>query len=216
MTRSETWLRALRELPTPNLSDAMDQLGLSSTMHGIGPLSPALPRMVGYARTVLQGERPADADPSRSYAKHVTLVDQQLGPDDVVVISVIGGRPASSWGALLSQRSRARGAVGTVVDGPVRDPAEIATLGYPVFRRPDFCPAGSKLRLATLGIDVTIQCGGIQVEPGALVVGDDSGVVVIPLSAADRVIAAAQKIAAGEQALAERIGQSQPSGGGVW
>jgi 4-hydroxy-4-methyl-2-oxoglutarate aldolase len=205
MTRSAAWLRALRELPTPNLSDALDQLGLRGTMHDIGPLSPDLPRMVGYARTVWQGPRPPDAEPSRGYARHVELVDQELAADDVVVIGIGGGLPASSWGALLSLRSRQRGAAGTIIDGPVRDPAEIAALQYPLFRRPTFCPAGSKLRLATLAIDVPISCGGVQVDPGALVVGDDSGVVVIPVSRADDVIDAARQICRMEQHLSQRL-----------
>jgi len=128
-----------------------------------------------------------------------------LTPDDVVVIGIAGGRPASSWGALLSLRSQQRGAVGTVIDGPVRDPSEIAALGYPLFHQPTSCPAGSRLRLATLAIDQPVPCGGVQVAPGAIVVGDDSGVVVIPAARADDVIAAAQRIAEAEQRLSDRL-----------
>jgi 4-hydroxy-4-methyl-2-oxoglutarate aldolase len=205
VTRSDTWLTILRRLPTPSLSDALDRLGLMGAMHGVGPLSSNLPRMVGYARTVWQGPRPPQAEPSRGYARHVELVDDDLNPDDVLVIGITGGQPASSWGALLTQRSRARGAAGVIIDGPVRDPAEIASLAFPVFRQPTFCPAGSKMRLATLGVDVPIVCAGVQVEPGVIVVGDDSGVVIIPPSRIDDVIAAAQQIVEAERILAERL-----------
>lgn len=203
--RSDNWLPALRALPTPNLSDALDRLGLDGAMFGVGPIRPYTNRMAGYARTVQQGPRQPDAEPGRGYARHVELVDQDLGQDDVVVIAISGGRPASSFGYLLSLRGQARGAAGLVIDGPVRDPAEICQLDFPVFRQPTFCAAGSKLRLATLGIDVPVICGGVSVAPGAIVVGDDSGVVVVPLDRADEVIAAAREIAAAEIELTTRL-----------
>jgi regulator of RNase E activity RraA len=203
--RSDAWLTALRALPTPNLADALDRLELDGAMYGVGPLRPQTRRMAGYARTVLQGPRKSDAEPGRSYARHVELVDGGLGQDDVIVVAIEGGRPASSFGYLLALRSQSRGAAGVVIDGAIRDPAEMRQLDFCVFSRPTFCPAGSKLRLATIGIDVPILCGGVSVDPGALVVGDDSGVVVVPTDRADEVIAAAQQIAAAEQQLTTRL-----------
>lgn len=195
-------LARLAGLPTANLSDALDALGMSGTMIGIAPLGGRAPyRMVGTARTVLQGARRVDAEPHTGYARHLGLVDGGLNVGDVVLISAPPGIAASSWGFLLSQRCKAQGVAGTVLDGTVRDPGEIMDLGYALYAR-GHCPAGSKLRLETLAIDEPMLCCGVRVSPGDIVVGDDSGVVVIPPARLDEVIAGAEKIFAREQELA--------------
>lgn len=201
MERSDFWLRSFRGLSATAISDALDALGIQGAMLGIGPLAPGLPRMVGYARTILQGPRPEIVHPDISYTRHGSLVADGIGADDVVVISMVGGIVSSSWGALLTHRARIRGAAGAVIDGPIRDPTEIAELRFPVFRQPIFCPAGTKARLATLGIDIPIPCGGVQVSPGDIVIGDDNGVVVVPTSHAADVIVAAERIVAREEEL---------------
>ena len=205
---SEEHRRRLAELPTAALSDALDALGLTGTMGGISPLWGRSPyRMVGTARTVLQAPRRVDADPHQSYTKHAALVDGDLHPGEVVLVSTPPQVAASSWGFLLSRRCRTQGVAGTVLDGTVRDPAEILELGYALYTRTgQSCPAGSKLRLETVGIDVPIVCGGVPVSAGDVVVGDDSGVVVIPPARVAEVIEGAAAILAREQELARVIG----------
>lgn len=197
----------LAELPTANLSDALDALGLTGTMGGISPLWGRSPyRMVGTARTALQAPRRIDADPHASYARHLQLVDGGLRPGDVVLVSTPPQVAASSWGHLLSLRCKVQGVAGTVLDGTVRDPAEILELGYALFTRTgQSCPAGSRLRLETVGIDVPIVCGGVPVSPGDIVVGDDSGVVVIPPDRLQEVIAGASAILVREKELARTL-----------
>ncbi|HZV51384.1 MAG TPA: RraA family protein [Candidatus Dormibacteraeota bacterium] len=199
--------RRLAELPTAALSDALDALGLAGTMGGISPLWGRSPyRMVGTARTVLQAPRRVDAAPGVSYTKHLGLVDGGLRPGDVVLVSTPSRVAASSWGFLLSLRCKVRGVAGTVLDGTVRDPAEILELGYALFVRTDqSCPAGSKFRLETVAVDVPITCGGVLVSPGDIVVGDDSGVVVIPPARVAEVIEGATAIVARERELARVI-----------
>ncbi|MCO5090213.1 hypothetical protein [Bosea sp. (in: a-proteobacteria)] len=198
-------IQRLRRLSTPNISDAMDRLGLRGAMTGLSVLDRGMPRLAGRARTVLQGPRSATAVPGQGYARHIDLVDSALEPDDVPVIAVTGGVAASSWGYLLSLRSRARRAAGVVVDGTVRDPSQIVELGFPTFSRRDCCSAGTKLRVETLAVDAPIICGGVHVSPGDFIVGDDSGVVVIPPSAVAEVIAAAQAVEDAEEQLARRL-----------
>jgi len=196
--------RRLAELPTAALSDALDALGLTGTMGGISPLWGRSPyRMVGTARTVLQAPRRVDAAPGQSYTRHLDLVDGDLRPGEVVLVATPPQVAASSWGFLLSLRCQAQGVAGTVLDGTVRDPAEILELGYALFARTgQCCPAGSKLRLETVAIDVPIVCGGVPVSPGDVVVGDDSGVVVIPPAHVAEVIRGAAAIVARERELA--------------
>jgi 4-hydroxy-4-methyl-2-oxoglutarate aldolase len=202
--QDEETIAALRDIPTTNLSDALDKLGIGGAMSGIRILDYSMGRMAGRARTILQGPRHVGAEPQTSYVGHVRFVDEMLKAGDVVVIGVTGAIDASSWGYLLSLRSRKRGAAGTIVDGYVRDPAQLVDLGYPIFLRSIGCPAGTKLRAETLAIDQPIQCGGIQVRPGNFLVGDDSGVVVIPEECAAEVIDVARKIQSWEREIIDR------------
>jgi regulator of RNase E activity RraA len=199
-------IELLKGLPTPAITDALDQIGHAGAMVDIAPLAPTGTRFAGPARTVLQGPRRVGADVGTSYTRHSAFVDHDVRPGEVVVVSTPPAVPTSSWGYLLSLRCQQLGAAGAVLDGSVRDPQEIAGLGYPIFvRAPRFSPAGSKYRLETLGTDVPVSCGGVVVEPGDIVVGDDSGVVVCPARLLGQVIPAAQEILAWEEAAAERI-----------
>ncbi len=111
--------------------------------------------------------------------------------------------PDTERGSAVSSE---QGAVGTVVDGSVRDPEAIVDAHYPVFasitRR---VPAGSKLRLSTVGVDVPIVCGGVPVKPGDIVVGDDSGVVVCPRALIDEAVAIARRFSRAEDVMEDRI-----------
>jgi regulator of RNase E activity RraA len=205
MTDDTTLLASLRQLPTTALSDAMDRLGMAGAMLDIRPLDYRMGRIAGRARTILQGPRRPDAEPGRSYVRHIPTADETIGPGEVMVIGLTAPMAASSWGHLLSLRCRARGAEGTIVDGPVRDPAEIIELGYPVFSRLSTCAAGSRWRLETLAVDEPVICGGVQVRPRDYVVGDDSGVVVMPAARIEEVAAIAREVFETEQNAARRI-----------
>lgn len=203
-SHDEEIIEALRAIPTTNLSDALDKLGIGGAMTDIRILDYGMGRMAGRARTILQGPRHVGAEPQTSYVGHVRWVDEMLRAGDVVVIGMTGDVAASSWGYLLSLRSHRRGAAGTIVDGYVRDAGQLMELGYPVFLRATGCPAGTKLRVETLAIDQPIQCGGVQVRPGNFLVGDDSGVVVIPEQRVAEVIDAARKIQLWEREIIDR------------
>lgn len=195
---------ALRDIPTTNLSDALDKLAIGGAMSGIRILDYGMGRMAGRARTILQGPRRVGAEPQSSYVGHVRWVDEMLQAGDVVVIGTTGDIAASSWGYLLSLRSEKKGAAGTIVDGYVRDAGQLVDLGYPIFLRSIGCPAGTKFRVETLAIDQPIQCGGVQVRPGDFLVGDDSGVVVIPEERAAEVIDVAREIQSWEREIIDR------------
>jgi regulator of RNase E activity RraA len=206
-TLSEEHRQQLAELPTASLSDAMDGLGMSGTMTGIVPLGSRVPyRMVGTARTISQGARHVGAEAETAYTRHPALVESGLHAGDVVVLSTPPDIAASSWGYLLSLRCKLQGVTRTVLDGSVRDPAQIVELGYALYTRPGrFCPAGSKLGLETLAVDAPVVCGGVHVSPGHVLVGDDSGVVVILPQRVPEVIEGARRIVAHERELAQRV-----------
>jgi regulator of RNase E activity RraA len=201
-------LLKMRSLPTTTLSDGLDKLGLSGAMTEIRILDRGMGRMVGKARTVLHGPRRIDAEQGKVYARHIDLVDDMIQPGEVAVIGIVDRHLAGSpWGFLLSLRCKARGAAGAVIDGATRDPNQIAELGFPTFLRYTNCAASSKYVLDTIALDEPTFCGGVQVRPGDYIVGDDSGVVVIPPKRAAEVVALAQEVFDAEEMIAERIRQ---------
>jgi 4-hydroxy-4-methyl-2-oxoglutarate aldolase len=123
---------------------------------------------------------------------------------DIIVVDN-GGRPdVSAWGGLLSLASKQKGLSGVVIDGACRDVDESRDVGFPVYARA-VVPVTARGRIMQDSINQEIQCGGVQVHPGDLVIADGSGVVIIPSSRAQEVVSEAEKIAAHEAKMAEAV-----------
>lgn len=172
-------------LYTAVISDALDQLGYWNQVmrEHLRPISSAC-RFAGWARTI------AYADvyhvPEDPYGKEIEAVDSIL-TGEVVVISTGGSKRNAPWGELLSTAALARGARGAVVDGLVRDVKKIEELGFPVFAA-GIKPVDSKGRGIVIDCNVPVECAGVLVHPGDLVVADFDGVVVVPSGIVDEVL----------------------------
>lgn len=161
------------------VGDAMRAQGL---MHyEIKPISPGM-RVIGSACTVLT--RPGDA-------LYVQKVIDVLQPGDVVVIDAGDIRDVACIGERLSYYMMRNGARGVVVDGAIRDSKGIIDLNFPCFSK-SVCTKifGS---VGPGAINVPIQCGGVTVNPGDIIIGDDDGVVCVPREAAEDVLKAADE-----------------------
>ena len=168
-----------RELYTAVLSDVLDELGhrAQALPPSIRPLDDAR-NMVGAARTGLYREIFEVRAGENPYELEIALVDD-LKPGDVAVFGCGGSTRIAPWGELLSTAAKVRGAAGCLTDGYVRDVRQIRQMGFPVFHA-GIAPLDSKGRGKVAEIDVPIECGGVRVMPGDLVVGDADGVVIVP------------------------------------
>jgi regulator of RNase E activity RraA len=175
-------------LYTAVLSDVLDSLGHrhQAMLSSIRPLDPEIP-LFGRARTGLfelrDGERPGE----HPYDIEIGLIDD-LKAGDVVVLAC--GGPTETivpWGELLTTAARARGAVGAVTDGLVRDARTILRMQFPVFHG-GYRPLDSKGRGKMIARDAEVVCAGVTVRSGDLVFGDQDGVVIIPRAISDMVI----------------------------
>ena len=119
------------------------------------------------------------------------------GPGDVIVVDARGHKDNSVWGNIMSQACRIRGIEAVVIDGAIRDIRENREGGFPIFCK-GVVPAGSQKSWGG-NINVSIQCGGVGVEPGDIVVGDDDGVVVVPTDIASKVLQGAKERAKVEE-----------------
>jgi regulator of RNase E activity RraA len=129
----------------------------------------------------------------------VPAVDM-LEPGDVLVIDHGGRESIACWGELTSLAAVKHGCVGVIVDGAVTNLSELQGHGLPTFARGVAALGGRQLRSGG-GVNVPVQCGGVAVHPGDLVVADDDGVVIVPPARLDDVYAAAEP-ALGRQPLA--------------
>ncbi len=176
-----------RRLYTAVLSDVLDELGYRQQAFppSIRPLDDALV-LAGFARTGVYREVYRVVPDQNPYELEMALIDD-LKPDQVAVFGCGGSTRIAPWGELLSTAARARGAAGCVTDGMVRDIRAIRTMKFPVFHG-GIAPLDSKGRGMVAEIDVPIECAGVSIEPGDLIVGDADGVVVVPRAVEDEAL----------------------------
>ncbi len=182
---------AFLKVSSPNVTDAMQRQG---AMHGIVPrLRDRSVRVAGPAVTVVT----RDGD----WAKPVEAIDR-AGPGDVIVIDV-GGGPTAVWGELASWSAHGRKVAAVVIDGAVRDLDAILDLGFPAFSRSVSSDAGEPKGHGEIGVEVTV--GGQRVRPGDWIVGDASGLVVVPRERAKEVANRALDVLEHENRVREEI-----------
>lgn len=201
-----TVLDRLGALDTCVVSDALDHLGLSGATTGIRPMW-GIPKIVGYARTVEVVDAAAAGDVKGRHLATQTVVSS--GPEDVIVIANQGRTTVSCWGDILTAAAQERGIRGVVIDGACRDVDAITEAGFPVYARAGV-PVTARGRIVERASDVPVSFGGVSVTPGDLVIADASGVVVVPAARAEEVLAAAERLAARQEAMlaAVRSGRS--------
>lgn len=98
---------------------------------------------------------------------------------DVAVVSVLGEWGVSVLGGLAAHHARQAGIAACIVDGGVRDVDEIGQLGLPVWSR-YVTPTTGRGRVEAVAINAPICCGSVQVNPGDVVVADDTGICFVP------------------------------------
>ena len=174
---------------TPNISDAMHKQG---AMHDIRPVKPGF-RMVGRALTV----RTIDGD----WAKPVEAIDK-AEPGQVIVVDVNGGKTAI-WGELATWSAKGKGLAGAVIDGAVRDLDDLVKIDFPIFSRHVSPNAGEPKGFGEIGAEIT--CGSQTVRNGDWIIGDDSGIVVVPQEIAQEIANRALDVKEHENRIREEI-----------
>lgn len=205
---AKTIARARAKLYAAVLSDTLDSLGFrdQAMRPGIRPLDDALV-VCGRARTGIYAETYHVAEGENPYELEIALVDD-LKPGDVAVLACGGSDRIAPWGELLSTASKARGAVGCITDGFVRDVKRIREMAFPVFHG-GIAPLDSRGRGKIVAYDVPVRCGGALVQPGDLVFGDVDGVVVVPKAVEDEALRRALDKVEGENATCGELAEGR-------
>ncbi|MBO9580820.1 MAG: RraA family protein [Sphingobium sp.] len=184
-----------RSLPVANISDVMNRMPAGGAQ--LRPLHKG-GLLIGPAVTVWT--RPGD-----NLMLHKAL--DMAVPGDVVVVDGGGDVTNALIGELMIAHARQRGVAGIVINGAVRDFAAISSGDFPVYavgithRGPYKDGPGS--------VNVPIAIGGMLINPGDLVVGDEDGVIAVPLASLDEVFAVASKKHAAEEAQMAAIARGE-------
>jgi len=178
----------LKEVSTSNISDAMHRKG---AMKGIHPLVRG--KMVGTAVTVQTF--PGD------WAKPVEAIDIAKEGDVLVIYNE--NKDIACWGGLATWSSLNKGIAGVVIEGAVRDIDEVENLGLPIYTSNTVPNAGDPKGFGEINAEIT--CGGQTVKPGDYIVGDESGVVVIPAERAYELARRAKEVYKTEKRLFDEI-----------
>jgi 4-hydroxy-4-methyl-2-oxoglutarate aldolase len=186
------------------VSDCLDLLGHRAQVMAppIRPLAVGM-RLAGVAATVRCSAVDGVPDDHSEWHRGTIEAVDALEPGDVLVASTC---EAAFWGELLATAARQRGARGVVADAYARDTLELIDMDFATFARGIYC-ADALGRIRVDAADVPIECGGVTVQPGDLVLGDHDGVVVLPVSVAAEAIAMAEAKVAGETRVREALAE---------
>ncbi len=186
-------IEGFRKTTVASVSDAVDQIvgrrGFLS--HDMRPRVEG--QVVGRAVTALiRPATPEQATPTLAVKHAVEMIDNaQAG--EVGVIVVEGDLNITGLGGLMATAAKSRGMAGVIVDGAVRDIGEIRRLGLPVYSR-SVAPSSVVGRYASVAKQVTVECAGVKVSPGDIIVAGEDGVVCVPADRATEVLKRAQEI----------------------
>ena len=184
-------------ITTSQLSDALRKVtGQNGVLVGTKPVKNSF-KIIGNATTVK-----TSADDWGTVINGI----YESNKGDVLVISCDRDDPAV-WGEMASTAAKKQGILGVVIYGACRDIAGIKELDYPVFSRALVPNAGNPIGEGEVNIPVI--CGRTTVKPGDLIVGDECGVVSIPVDVIDNVLKEANKILENEDSIASRLNNGE-------
>jgi RraA family protein len=189
------WVERYRAVPVANISDSMNRMTAGGAqlraMHRSGVL-------VGPAITV-------KARPGDNLMLHYALDIAQ--PGDVIVVDAGGDLSNALIGEMMVAYAIKKGVAGIVINGAIRDAASIGAGDFPLFaagvthRGPYKDGPGE--------INLPIAIGGMVIEPGDLVIGDDDGLLCVPFDQVAEVYDRAYAKHAAEQKQLEQIAQGE-------
>lgn len=183
---------AFEGIPSTIVSDVTGNVGLTMDS-GINPAYEGA-ETAGTAITV-------KAAPGDNLIIHKAITMAE--PGDVLVIDADGFTETGHLGELMCKSCQVNKLAGIVIDGSIRDRLAIAEMEFPVYARGTH-PRGP-LKQDPGSINVAVSCGGVTVEPGDVVVGDDDGLAVAPRESAAEILERSREKLDSEDAVRDEL-----------
>lgn len=185
---SKKVLEQLRQVSTPTITtQLLKQFGLRNTsLRGVLPVDPELPRFAGPAYTMRYLPLREDLL-DEQWMDHprnlMTPAVEDIPPGAVMVLDTGGRNDVGTLGGNILMRLKVRGIAAAVTDGGMRDIPEIEEMGFPVCCTAAAAPPSfTELMLVDVGGPVCL--GGVPIFPGDIIVGDSEGTVAVPAAMA--------------------------------
>lgn len=199
---------------TTTVSDVLDGYGIDGAIPSsyLKPVTPGS-KICGPAVTVRN--IPVRKTPTQGAADHdfIAMSTRDIyylsEPGDVLVSDFGGNLEVSNMGGQSCTVAKSLGLAGNIVNGCCRDVSSIRAMGYPVFSCGTTQVTG-KYRMECIEINGPVTLCGKRVEPGDLMLADDSGVCIVPAGIARDVLEESLKIAASEERMRELIESKAP------
>ena len=203
-------IEALQEFDSATVSNAIEAFNVRDHTEGYASMEvrclfPELPPMVGYAVTcIADSTTPGPRRPGRQI-EFLDLVAAAPNPS-IIVIQTVGPDPLRTClgGDMICLAYQRLGGAGLVIDGGIRDVRGIRrnAPGFQVFAPGVVVSHGT---LVKLEVDVPVKIGGLDINPGDLLHGDESGLVNVPLDIAQSVAEQAKLVREEEAEVVELL-----------
>ena len=193
LSSPDSLVEGFRHVAIASIADANDQVvGESGSMNY--DMRPIVGEgFVGRATTTLLRPISKMDGSTKSSLYHALEMIDNAEVGEVGIVVVEDGLNIAGIGGLMATGAKSRGMAGMVIDGGVRDVEEIRRLSLPVFGR-SYTSATAVDRYATIGYDIPIQCAGVTVNPGDIIIAGTDGVVRVPKEKAEEVLKVAREI----------------------
>lgn len=181
-------IEKLKKIGSATASGELKRLGIRNAfIQGPVSMTPGV-SVVGPAITLQFMPKREDLYPDAEYVaperqlhRHALYHAQ---PGDIVVVDARGDLTSGVFGEMMMTYFKGRGGLGVVIDGAIRDSAEIKKLGLGLWLRgvtPNF---HTQTNIFPFAVNVPVACGGVTILPGDIIVADDDGAVVVPIALA--------------------------------
>jgi len=196
-------INKLVDRPSKDIISQLSKFGVAMIADSMGRYGAMKP----YIRPVASGMRIAGpAFTVQTYRSdnlmiHIALELAQEG--DILIVDSGEVTNAGLWGELMTTMALKKKLGGIVTDGAIRDSEEIIGSKFPVFSKSISPLGGFKESLGS--VNVPISCGGVVVDPGDIIIGDDDGVAVIPKNKAEEILKTCEETLKKEQLVIEGI-----------
>ncbi|MEM2092105.1 MAG: hypothetical protein QXR59_02330 [Candidatus Bathyarchaeia archaeon] len=210
LVREEYLDEVLGILRASSVATVYSLLGESRAKHllsGVKPLSPEM-KVVGPAITI-QYISYEDALKENFRGNAVYDAYDLVGGGEVIVAASLNRSDVGVFGDCITFGFKCRGAAGIVTDGGIRDSPYIMKLNFPVFAR-GTTPEHIGGAIVPYKVNVEVECAGVRIRPGDIVMGDADGVIAIPVERAREIAHKAEEVELKEDAIRRMIASGIP------